>query len=52
LELESKIFGNEESNLEQPAPPSIQKTSLLKALKISTVDNFQGEEAKVVVVFW
>ena len=26
------------------------KTSLLKSLKISTVDNFQGEEAKVVVV--
>jgi len=50
LELEKQDIGNEESNLEQPAPPSIQKTSLLKALKISTVDNFQGEEAKVVVV--
>jgi hypothetical protein len=28
----------------------IKKTTLLNALKISTVDNFQGEEAKVIVV--
>ncbi|KFY58166.1 hypothetical protein V496_06233 [Pseudogymnoascus sp. VKM F-4515 (FW-2607)] len=28
----------------------IQKTTLLKSLRIATVDNFQGEEAKVIVV--
>ncbi|KAF2239504.1 hypothetical protein EV356DRAFT_556821 [Viridothelium virens] len=28
----------------------IEKTTLLKALRVSTVDNFQGEEAKVVVI--
>ena len=28
----------------------VQKTTLLNALRIATVDNFQGEEAKVIVV--
>ncbi|KAF2793162.1 hypothetical protein K505DRAFT_350116 [Melanomma pulvis-pyrius CBS 109.77] len=28
----------------------IQKTTLLNALRVATVDNFQGEEAKVIVV--
>lgn len=28
----------------------IQKTTLLNALRIATVDNFQGEEAKVIVI--
>ncbi|KAL9094875.1 MAG: hypothetical protein Q9165_002824 [Trypethelium subeluteriae] len=28
----------------------IEQTTLLKALRLSTVDNFQGEEAKVVVI--
>ncbi|TGO16135.1 hypothetical protein BPAE_0516g00020 [Botrytis paeoniae] len=28
----------------------VQKTTLLNALRIATVDNFQGEEAKVVVI--
>ncbi|CAO2654557.1 Nn.00g112900.m01.CDS01, partial [Neocucurbitaria sp. VM-36] len=28
----------------------VQKTTLLNALRVATVDNFQGEEAKVVVV--
>lgn len=30
--------------------PGVSRTTLLKALRISTVDNFQGEEAKVVVI--
>ena len=30
--------------------PQLRKTTLLKALRLSTVDNFQGEEAKVVVI--
>ncbi len=28
----------------------VQKTTLLKALRVATVDNFQGEEAKIIVV--
>lgn len=32
------------------ATGNIQKISLLNALRIATVDNFQGEEAKVVVI--
>jgi hypothetical protein len=42
---------------EDAAPPAdgqaqvkVQKTTLLDALRIATVDNFQGEEAKVIVV--
>ncbi|KAK8073054.1 hypothetical protein PG996_006402 [Apiospora saccharicola] len=31
-------------------PPSASKTSLLKSVRLATVDNFQGEEAKVVVI--
>ncbi|KAI9712971.1 MAG: hypothetical protein M1812_006718 [Candelaria pacifica] len=30
--------------------PSVRKSTLLKALRLATVDNFQGEEAKVVVI--
>ncbi|KAF2813866.1 P-loop containing nucleoside triphosphate hydrolase protein [Mytilinidion resinicola] len=30
--------------------PAIVKTTLLSALKVATIDNFQGEEAKVVVI--
>ena len=29
---------------------NVQKTTLLSALRIATVDNFQGEEAKVIVI--
>ncbi|PQE06276.1 NFX1-type zinc finger-containing 1 protein [Rutstroemia sp. NJR-2017a BBW] len=32
------------------AQVKVQKTTLLDALRIATVDNFQGEEAKVIVV--
>ncbi|KAK8064422.1 nf-x1 finger and helicase domain containing protein [Apiospora phragmitis] len=31
-------------------PPTATKTSLLKSVRLATVDNFQGEEAKVVVI--
>lgn len=31
-------------------PSTIRKTTLLKSLRVATVDNFQGEEADVVVV--
>ena len=30
--------------------PSIGKTSLLKAIRVATVDNFQGEEADVIII--
>ncbi|KAF2434363.1 hypothetical protein EJ08DRAFT_513978 [Tothia fuscella] len=33
-----------------PSRAPINKTTLLKALRIATVDNFQGEEAKVIVI--
>ncbi|KAI4289803.1 MAG: hypothetical protein L6R35_000931 [Caloplaca aegaea] len=31
-------------------PPAVKKTKLLSALKVATVDNFQGEEAKVIIL--
>ncbi|KAK8103560.1 uncharacterized protein PG998_010593 [Apiospora kogelbergensis] len=31
-------------------PPTASKTSLLKRVRLATVDNFQGEEAKVVII--
>lgn len=49
-ELETKGL-EDNSGEEADAPKSkIQKTALLNALRIATVDNFQGEEAKVIVI--
>ena len=39
-----------DSPREHPARPKVAKTTLLKSVRIATVDNFQGEEAKVVVI--
>ncbi|KAI9789612.1 MAG: hypothetical protein M1816_005921 [Peltula sp. TS41687] len=54
---EGDLCDLEQQGLDDPdgaaaAPVMLQtaKTTLLKALKISTIDNFQGEEAKVVVI--
>ncbi|KAJ9661610.1 hypothetical protein H2201_006466 [Coniosporium apollinis] len=44
---ESKISGVTKPELHDAA---VSKTTLLKALKVATIDNFQGEEAKVVVI--
>ena len=33
-----------------PSAKEAQKASLLRTLKVATVDNFQGEEAKIVIV--
>ncbi|KAF2680876.1 P-loop containing nucleoside triphosphate hydrolase protein [Lentithecium fluviatile CBS 122367] len=44
----SNVYDNAASTQAPADKP--KKTSLLEALKIATVDNFQGEEAKVVVV--
>ncbi|KAH7120477.1 AAA domain-containing protein [Dactylonectria macrodidyma] len=37
---------------EVPAPPTslVSKTNLLKSVRVATVDNFQGEEAKVIII--
>ncbi|KAI1135213.1 hypothetical protein F5Y05DRAFT_185380 [Hypoxylon sp. FL0543] len=39
-----------ENVLIQPNKPPVVKKTLLKSIRLATVDNFQGEEAKVVVV--
>ncbi|KAL8847375.1 MAG: hypothetical protein Q9221_007562 [Calogaya cf. arnoldii] len=31
-------------------PPAVKKSQLLSALRVATIDNFQGEEAKVVIL--
>jgi hypothetical protein len=33
-----------------PGPQNIAQTTLLRALRLATIDNFQGEEAKVIIV--
>lgn len=33
-----------------PASQPVSKTSLLRSLRVATIDNFQGEEAKIVVI--
>lgn len=40
----------EKANIAADETPQVSKSSALKALKVATIDNFQGEEAKVVVV--
>lgn len=40
-----------EAQVESPVHSNgVMKTTLLKALRVATVDNFQGEEAKVIVI--
>ncbi|KAI1391377.1 uncharacterized protein F4822DRAFT_183775 [Hypoxylon trugodes] len=40
----------DESLVDQPHKQPVVKRTLLKSIRLATVDNFQGEEAKVVVV--
>lgn len=40
----------EDNDDEIPTPGNFRKTTLLDALRIATVDNFQGEEAKVIII--
>ncbi|KAI0118538.1 hypothetical protein F4776DRAFT_258264 [Hypoxylon sp. NC0597] len=40
----------DEAAVSQPNKPLVVKKTLLKSIRLATVDNFQGEEAKVVVV--
>ncbi|KAG5978480.1 hypothetical protein E4U55_006169 [Claviceps digitariae] len=46
-----EAMGAENMDFEDQANPSnISKSSLLKTIRVATVDNFQGEEAEVVVI--
>ncbi|OTA67744.1 hypothetical protein K449DRAFT_364164 [Hypoxylon sp. EC38] len=40
----------DETAVSQPNKPLVVKKTLLKSIRLATVDNFQGEEAKVVVI--
>ncbi|KAL9027440.1 MAG: hypothetical protein Q9196_004037 [Gyalolechia fulgens] len=44
--------GIEDDNMETPTTVAggVRKTTLLNAVRIATVDNFQGEEAKVIII--
>ncbi|OAL28194.1 hypothetical protein AYO20_09522 [Fonsecaea nubica] len=50
LELEREEIGKDNNEAGHSATPALQKTPLSRALKVSTIDNFQGEEAKVVII--
>ncbi|KAI1370352.1 AAA domain-containing protein [Hypoxylon crocopeplum] len=50
---EIEVLNSNKSNEQtvyQPYNPPIVKRNLLKSIRLATVDNFQGEQAKVVVV--
>lgn len=42
--------GIRDDNISMGGPTPLQKTTLLKTLRVATVDNFQGEEAKLIVI--
>ncbi|KAL8876961.1 MAG: hypothetical protein Q9198_004932 [Flavoplaca austrocitrina] len=44
------LDANQELQVEASSPRQTSKSSALKALKVATIDNFQGEEAKVVII--
>lgn len=44
--LEEENFGNSAPK----KPTATRKTTLLKSVRVATVDNFQGEEAKIIVI--
>lgn len=46
----AEISEKDDGQAHPPAQPKVSKTTLLKSVRIATVDNFQGEEAKVVVI--
>ena len=49
-ELETKGLEDDSGEETAATGSNIRKTTLLNALRIATVDNFQGEEAKVIVI--
>jgi len=48
--ISDRDMGDLENEGLELEPLQLSKTTLLKALRLSTVDNFQGEEAKVVII--
>ncbi|MCJ1475096.1 hypothetical protein MMC13_003756 [Lambiella insularis] len=49
-ELEMKGLEGDSEEETPLAQGNVRKTTLLNALRVATVDNFQGEEAKVIIV--
>lgn len=49
-DLEAKGLEGESEEETTANQSNVRKTTLLNALRIATVDNFQGEEAKVIVI--
>ncbi|KAM0338468.1 hypothetical protein ACHAPU_011301 [Fusarium lateritium] len=41
---------DEDSGANRPRAVTLNKTTLLKSVRVATVDNFQGEEAKVIII--
>ncbi|RYO80510.1 hypothetical protein DL762_007600 [Monosporascus cannonballus] len=50
LQLHEARGSRDQTESDIPVRVSARKTALLKSIRLATVDNFQGEEAKVVVV--
>ncbi|KAI4145818.1 MAG: hypothetical protein LQ340_006150 [Diploschistes diacapsis] len=49
-DLEAKGLEDDSGNETVATAGRVRKTTLLNALRIATVDNFQGEEAKVIII--
>ena len=49
-DLEAKGLDDDNKEEAPVTTGKVSKTSLLKTLRIATVDNFQGEEAKVIII--
>jgi hypothetical protein len=49
-ENESNVKADTELSARLPPRLEVHKSTLLQALRLATVDNFQGEEAKVVII--
>ncbi|RYP53103.1 hypothetical protein DL768_001880 [Monosporascus sp. mg162] len=50
LELHAARESGDQTESDIPARAPARKTTLLKSIRLATVDNFQGEEAKVIVI--
>ncbi|RYP42243.1 hypothetical protein DL767_000407 [Monosporascus sp. MG133] len=50
LQLHEARGSGDQTESDIPARVPARKTALLKSIRLATVDNFQGEEAKVVVI--
>ncbi|RYP18824.1 hypothetical protein DL765_003704 [Monosporascus sp. GIB2] len=50
LQLHEARGSRDQTESDMPARVPARKTALLKSIRLATIDNFQGEEAKVVVI--